>query len=158
MTPQSLDPHENPWMRGDVCTKGFEKVGFVVSYTSGHLEILWPNGVERVPSDEVDDIRRMAHWDSVPPGGQKTNLETLESLEALEILSNALSNALTDRAFKNEHEKAEVDNLIKRSFATDGCEWDKKHSTQLLTLALYPERVGIVFKLRERLHRSFCSR
>ena len=112
MTPQSLDPHENPWMRGDVCTKGFEKVGFVVSYTSGYLEILWPNGIERVPSDEVDDIRRMAHWDSVPPGGQKTNLETLESLEALEILSNALSNALTDRAFKNEHEKAEVDNLM----------------------------------------------
>ena len=56
MTPQSLDPHENPWKRGDVCTKGFEKVGFVVSYTSGYLEILWPNGIERVPADEVDDI------------------------------------------------------------------------------------------------------
>jgi hypothetical protein len=154
MTPRSLDPLENPWKRGDVCTRGFGKVGFVVRYTPGYLEILWPIGVERVPADDVDNIRRMAHWDSVPPGGQRTNLETLESLEALETLSNALEN----RTFKNDHEKRELDNLIRRAFATDGCEWDKKHSTQLLTLALDPERVGIIFKLRERLHRYFCGR
>jgi len=84
MTQKSLDPHENPWKRGDVCTRGFEKVGFVLSYTSACLEIRWnrPDSIERVPADEVDDILRVAHADGLSPAGQRTNLESLESLDS----------------------------------------------------------------------------
>ena len=155
MTQQPLDPRKSPWKRGDVCTLGFEKVGFVLSYTSEYLEIRWNgrDGIERVPAPEVDDILRVAHADSVAPGDPpKTNLELLRTIEALERVRNAAAN----RTFKNDREKSEADNLVRRSFATDGCDWDKKNSNQLFTLAIQPETVGVIFKLRERLHRLFC--
>jgi hypothetical protein len=81
-------------------------------------------------------------------------LENLEALEALRSVGNAIAN----RTFKNDRERSEADNLVRRSFATDGCAWDKKNSIQLLTLALKPETVGVIFKIRERFHRLFCSR
>jgi hypothetical protein len=156
MTPQSLDPRKSPWKRGDVCTRGFETVGFVVSYTPEYLEIRWNGheGIEKVPFHEIDDILRVAHADGVSPSGHRTNLESLEVIEALERVQNAAAN----RTFKNDREKSEADNLVRRSFATDRCDWDKKNSNQLLSLALHPESVGVIFKLRERLHRLFCSR
>jgi len=155
---QSLDPRKSPWKCGDVCTRDFKTVGFVVSHTSDYLEIRWNRDgieeIERIPTDVVDDILRVAHADALSPADERTNLENLEKLEALDALENAISN----RTFKDDREKSEVDNLIRRSFATDGCAWDKKNASQLLVLALKPEEVGVSFKLRERLHRLFCSR
>jgi hypothetical protein len=47
----SLDPRVNPWKRGDLCTRGFEKTGFVLAQTAAYLDVLWmPEEVtERVP-------------------------------------------------------------------------------------------------------------
>lgn len=156
MTPTPLNPRKSPWKRGDVCTRGSEKAGFILSYTPEYLEIRWNgrDGIERVPASQVDEILRVAHAEGPSLAGQGTNLQTLETIEALERVRNAAAN----RTFKNEHEKREVDNLIERSFATDGCAWDKRNSNHLLTLALQPETVGIIFKLRERVHRLLCSR
>jgi hypothetical protein len=155
MTQQSLDPRKSPWKRGDTCTRGFERVGFVLSYTPEYLEIRWNEiGIERIPADEINDIVRVAHADSVCSGGHETNLEMLEALLALERIRDVGAN----RTFKNDREKNEADNLARRSFASDGCEWDRKNSEQLLALALQPETVGVVFKIQERLHRLFCSR
>jgi hypothetical protein len=159
MSPQPLDPRKSLWKRGDVCTRGFETVGFVLSYTPEYLEVRWHgrdgnDTIEKVAACEVDDILRVAHADQISPPGDRTNLENLEVIEALESVGSAAAN----RTFKNDRERIEADNLVRRSFATDGCGWDKKHANQLLALALKPETVGIIFKLRERLHRLFCSR
>ena len=159
MSPQPLDPRQSPWKRGDVCTRGFETVGFVLSYTTEHLEILWHgrdgiDKLETVPAHEVDDIQRVAHADGISPNGRGTNLESLEALEAL----RSVGNAIASRTFKNDHDRSGADNLVRRSLAADGCAWDKKNSNRLLSLALRPETVGVIFKLRERLHRLFCSR
>jgi hypothetical protein len=156
MTPQPLDPRKSPWKRGDVCTLGFEKVGFVLSYTPEYLEIRWEGGIiEKRLAPEIEDILRVAHADSFAPGDPpKTNLELLRTIEALERIGNAAAN----RTFKNDGEKNEAGNLLARSFATDGCDWDKRNSSQLLALAIQPETTGVIFKLRERFHRLFCSR
>lgn len=148
---------ESPWKRGDVCTRGSESVGFAVSYTSDYLEIRWhsrsgSDNIERVPADGAADILRLAHADAPSPGGRGTNLHSLEVIESLE----AIEEGIKGRTFKNDREKREVDNLIRRSFATE-CGWDKKHQCQLMTLALKPEEVGIVFKIQDRLHRLFCT-
>jgi hypothetical protein len=156
MTPQPLDPRKSPWKRGDVCTRDFKTSGLVLGYTSEYLEIRWsgPDGIEKVPTDGIDDILRVAHADGISPDGKRTNLEMLQVLQSLESLRTVAAN----RTFKNDREKSEADNLVRRSFATDGCPWDKKNSEQLLGLALQPETVGLIFKLRERIHRMFCSR
>jgi hypothetical protein len=156
MTPQSLDPRESPWKRGDVCTRGAETAGFVLSYTSEYLEVLWNrrDGIEKVPAHEIDGILRVAHADGLSPSGHGTNLESLEAIEALERIRNTAAN----RTFKSDRDRSAADDLVRRSFATDGCAWDKKNSNQLLALALQPETVGVIFKLRERLHRLLCSR
>jgi len=159
MTPQALDPRKSPWKRGDVCTRDFKRVGFVLSYTSDYLEILW-NGrgdidrIDKVPAHEVDDILRVAHADQISPAGRRTNLENLEALEGL----TAIENAIVKRTYKDDRERSDATNLIRRSFGRDGCSWDQKNAGRLLTLALEPENVGVIFKLRERLHRLFCSR
>jgi hypothetical protein len=156
MTPQPLDPRKSPWKRGDVCTRGSETAGFVLSYTSEYLEVRWNghDGIEKVPTHEIDDILRVAYADGVSPSGHGTNLESLEAIEALERIRNAATN----RTFKTDRERSAADDLVRRSSATDGCAWDKKNSNRLLTLALHPETVGVIFKLHERLHRLLCSR
>lgn len=157
MPQQPLDPRKSPWKRGDVCTCGFGVVGFVLDYTPEYLEILWnKSGIEsteRVPAGETDNISRVAHADAASPSGNRTNLESLQALEALEKLRTAAAS----RTFKNDREKSQAGNLIRRSFAVDGCEWDKKNSSQLVRLALQPESVGMIFKVREWVHRLFCS-
>jgi hypothetical protein len=40
-THPSLDPRKSPWKRGDVCTKGFERNGFVLNHTPEYLEVRW---------------------------------------------------------------------------------------------------------------------
>jgi hypothetical protein len=158
MNPQALDPQKSPWKRGDVCTRDSKTIGFVVSRTPDCLEIRWhsrsgSDNIERVPADEVDDIRRLAHADAPSPDGRGTNLHSLETIESLEVMEQLIKN----RTFKDARDKREADNLIGRSFATR-CDWDKMHQVQLMTLALKPEEVGVFFKVRERLHRIFCSR
>jgi hypothetical protein len=155
MTQQPLDPRKSPWKRGEVCTRDFKTVGFVLSSTPEYLDIRWNghDGIEKVSEREVDDILRVAHADGPSLAGDGTNVQTLDTLEALERVRNAAES----RTFRNEHEKRKADNLIARSFAKDGCAWDKRNSNQLLTLALQPETVGVTFKLLERLHSLFCS-
>src|SRR5690348_3001958 len=128
MSSPALDPNKIPWKRGDVCARDFETVGFVLSYNSDYLEILWHarNNVERVeavPVHEVGNILRVAHADAASPSGVRTNLENLEEIEALRSVENALAN----RTFKNDRQRSEANNLLRRAFATDGCAWDREN-------------------------------
>jgi hypothetical protein len=127
--------------------------GLVVSSTPQFLEVRWKDCVERIPADEVDSVIRLAHADGPSGSGEKTNLETLLTLEALEHIGTLAKN----RKYKNAREKREADNFIRRAYATNGCYWDKKNSTNLVRLALEPEKVGLVFKIQERLHKVFCK-
>lgn len=139
-----------------MCTRDFKTSGLVLRYTSEYLEIRWsgPEGIEKVPTEEIDDILRVAHAGDISPDGKRTNLEMVQVFESLENIRTVAAN----RTFKNDQEKSEADNLVRRSFAEGGCPWDKQNAAQLLSLALQPETVGVTFKLRERLHRLFCSR
>jgi hypothetical protein len=127
--------------------------GLVVSSTPQFLEVRWKDCVERIPADQIDSVIRLGHADGPSPSGEKTNLETLLTLEALEHIGTSAKN----RKFKNAHEKTEADGFIRRAYATNGCYWDKKNSISLARLALEPEKVGLVFKIHERLHRVFCK-
>jgi hypothetical protein len=128
---------------GDVCTRHFERVGFVVNYTGKYLEVRWTEGggVEKIPADQIDDVLRVAHADSLSPSGTRTNLEALESFEALDTIQSALAN----KTFKSDREKRGADNLIRRAFASDGCDWDKKNASLLLTSVVKPEQVRAIF-------------
>jgi hypothetical protein len=108
------------------------------------------DGVERIPAVTVDDVLRVAHADSLTPDGTQSNLESLEALESISRLKNAVANRM--RAVKNETEKRELDALIKRSFSPE-CVFDRKHTKLLFDLAIDPQRVSWYWKLRERIHR-----
>jgi hypothetical protein len=154
----SLDPRKNPWKRGDLCTLGFEKNGFVLSHTAEYLEVRWMQGggIERIPTGEIDNLLRVGHAaDSIAPGG-RTNLQNLEAIEALSGISDGIAERM--KTVKNEDEKKELDRLVRRIFASDKCEWDSKNETKLWQMFLKPEKVGLIFKLRERIHRAFCKR
>ncbi len=148
-----LDPRKSPWKRGDVCTRGFRMAGLVARCTPEYLEVRWPDCVERIRADEIESLVRLAHADGPSASGERTNLETLVTLEALEHIGTLAKN----KKFKNAREKSEADNFIRRAYAPNGCYWDKKNSTNLTQLALEPEKVGLVFKIQERLHRVFCK-
>ena len=148
-----LDPRKSPWKRGDVCSRGFRMAGLVASCTPEYLEVRWKDCVERIPADEVDSVIRLAHADGLSGSDERTNLETLLALEALEHFGMSTKN----RKFKNAQEKSEADNLIRRAYATTGCYWDKENSTNLTRLALEPEKVSLGFKIQERIHRVFCK-
>ncbi len=155
-TQPSLDPRINPWRRGDVCTRNFQRVGFVVNCAREFVEVRWTEGggIEKVPADQVDDLLRVAHADGPAPNGGRTNLQALQSLEALD----AMRDALAHRTFKNAQERHEADNLVRRAFATDICHWDERHRAELLTLVVKPEQVSLFFKIRDRMHRLICKR
>jgi hypothetical protein len=148
-----LDPRKSPWKRGDVCARGFQMAGLVVSCTPEFLEVRWKDCVERIPADEIDSVIRLAHADGPSASGERTNLETLVTLEALEHIGTLAKN----RKFKNAREKTEADNFIRRAYAPDACYWDKKNAIYLTRLALEPEKVGLRFKIQERLHKVFCK-
>jgi hypothetical protein len=156
MPPQPLDPRKSPWKRGDVCTLGFEKNGFVVDCTPQYLEVrrMPGSGIERIPAEDIDKLLRVAHADSLGPDGDRTNLQFLEAVESLSRVQDLLAERI--KTVKDENEKEELNRLTRRIFA--GCEWDKKHAAELLALLLERKDVGVVFRLRERLHRLFCSR
>lgn len=156
-TSASLDPHKNPWKRGDVCTLGSEKNCFVLSHTPDYLEVRWLNdgAVERIPTDAIDDLLRVARADSIGPDGRRTNLEYLQDQEALELLGHGLAERA--KAAKRDKEKQELDRLVRRIFCEGKCEWDTRHRGELTTLIAAPGNVGIAFKIRERFHRIFCA-
>jgi hypothetical protein len=147
-----LDPRKTPWKRGDVCTLGFKKSGFVLHHTPEYLEIRWMgnDGVERIPAENVDDVLRVAHADSLTADGTQSNLETLEVLESVSRLKNAIAERM--KTVTSEGEKRELDALIARSFGPK-CAFDRKHGNILFDLAIDPQRVSRYWKLRERWHR-----
>lgn len=119
-TQPSLDPRINPWKRGDVCTRHFDDVGFVVNCTKECIEVRWlergaMGAVEKISADEMNNLR-VGHADGPSLDGRgRTNLEALLSLEALDVIQSALAN----RAFKNDREKHEADEFVRRAF--HGC-------------------------------------
>ena len=47
-----------------------------------------PDGtIERIPAEDVDNLLRVAHADSLGPDGQRTNLQYLEVFETLDFLN-----------------------------------------------------------------------
>jgi|HubBroStandDraft_6_1064221.scaffolds.fasta_scaffold46024_3 hypothetical protein len=156
-TSPSLDPHKSPWKRGDVCTLGFEKNCFVLSHTPEYLEVRWMNdgGVERIQTDAIDSLLRVAHAGGLGPDGRRTNLEYLQAREALDFLEHGL--AERTKAIKSDKEKQQLDRLVRRIFSEGKCKWDAQHAGELTTLLAAPGSVGIAFKFRERIHRVFCA-
>ena len=158
-----LDPHKTPYTRGDVVTRGFKKDGLVTAHTPTYLEVRWNEAgnegndeIERVPTADIDTLVRVAHADGLSPGGKQTNLESLEAIESLErVRALAIERMKT---IKNPQEQLEVNSLIARANATDGCDWDKQHYVGLMKLALELWNVGLIFKLQERAHRMVCAR
>jgi hypothetical protein len=147
-----LDPRKTPWKRGDVCTLGFKKSGFVLNHTPEYLEVRWmPNeGIERIPAEDIDNVLRVMHADSPSPDGTRTNLESLEIIESLSRVSDAVTERM--KSVKDPAEKKEIDALIARSFGPK-CAFDRKHGNILFDLAIDPRQVSWYWKLRERIHR-----
>src|SRR6267378_1626290 len=116
-TPQpSLNPRKIPWKRGDVCSLGPTKRGFVLDSTPDYLEVRWmPEGVvERLTDGDAASVIRHMHADSISASGKMTNLEALETIEALTRVEEVSRER--SKSIKNEAEQQEVDMLIKRSF------------------------------------------
>jgi hypothetical protein len=153
----SLDPQKSPWKRGDVCTLGFKKNCFVLDHTPEYLEVQWMDdgGVERIPTDAIDSLLRVAYADGLGPDGRRTNLEYLQVREGLDFLEHGL--AERTKATKSEKESQELDHLVRRIFSEGKCKWDARHRGELTTLLAAPGSVGIAFKIRERIHRIFCA-
>ena len=112
-------------------------------------------GVERIPTDAIDSLLRVAHADGLGPDGRRTNLEYLQAREALDFLEHGL--AERTKAAKSEKEKRELDRLVRRIFSEGKCKWDARHAGELTVLLAAPGSVGIAFKIRERIHRTFCA-
>lgn len=65
-----------------------------------------------------------------------------------------LQEAITNRLQKlSREERLEVESLSQRAIHPQCC-FDRKHSQNLYKLALFPESVPWIFKLRERIHRA----
>ncbi len=143
------------WRRGDPIVRGNEP-GFVAADMGDgdeYLAVRWQGGLEKVPRADLGSIRRFteAEENAVRSVGrsQVADLRALESLEGIEV-------RLAERArtIKTQGEQRWVDDLIRRGFTADPeCEWDRKYATLLCVLALEPDSVGWLFRLRERLHR-----
>lgn len=153
-----LDPRKYPWNFGDIVTAGFKKSGFVLDSTPDYLEVMWmPESItERVSKADADNLLRIAHASSLAEKGDKTNLEVCQEILALHRIETAVRDRIA--TCKTEEEKEFSNLLINRSFAKDGCDWDKAHGAKLFELAVKPSSVGIIFKLQERIHRLFCKR
>jgi hypothetical protein len=157
MTSSSLDPRKSPWKRGDVCTSGSKKTCFVLDHTPEYLEVRWmgDGGVERISTDDIDRLFRVAHADSLGPDGSRTNLEYLQAFETLDFMGHGI--AERTKAIKSEKERQELDRLARRIFSQGKCRWDAQYKEKLMMLIAAPGSVGIAFKIRERIHRIFCA-
>jgi hypothetical protein len=129
----------------------------VLDHTPEYLEVLWMDdgGVERIPTDSIDSLLRVAHADGLGPDGRRTSLEYLQVREGLDFLEHGL--AERTKATKSEKERQELDRVVRRIFSEGKCKWDARHRGELTTLLAAPGSVGIAFKIRERIHRIFCA-
>ncbi len=75
---------------------------------------------------------------------------SMEQYTALSQMQRAANERMA--TIKDERERRLVDGLIFRAF-NPKCEWDRKNQAMLLTLAMKPDEVGWVFRVREYLHR-----
>src|SRR5260221_8791547 len=152
----SLDPRKSSWRRGDVCTLGFERNCFVLSHTPEYLEVQWisDGSIERIPTEAVDNLLRVAHADSLGPDGHRTNLEYLQAREALTLFGKGIEERM--KTIRSENEREQLNRLTRRIFSEGKCGWDARHTGELMALLAAPESVGIAFKIRERIHRLFC--
>lgn len=139
-----------------MCTLGFEKLCFVLNHTTDYLEVKWMNDsrVERIPTQAIDTLLRLAHADSLGPDGRRTNLEYLEAHEAFDFLEHGLVERM--QTIKREEQRQALDRIVRRIFAEGKCQWDAGRKAQLTLLLVDPGSVGIAFKIRERIHRLFC--
>ena len=112
--------------------------------------------VERVKADEIDNLLRVLHATSVTAGGTKTSAEVQDDILALDTVGTALESRLS--TVRTDAERKRLDSLVARVFATDGCDWDKAHQGKLWALAVNPSEVGLLFKIKERIHRMFCKK
>jgi hypothetical protein len=112
-TPPSLDPSTTPWKRGDVCTRSFERNCFVRNHDPESFEVRWmPDGtIERIPAEEIDNLLRVAHADSLGPDGQRTNLQYLEVFETLDFLERGVNDRM--KAIKSDKERRALDRLVR---------------------------------------------
>ena len=119
-----------------------------------HIDGCVDSSIERIPAEDVDNLLRVAHADSLGPDGQSTNLEYLQAFETLDFLEHGVKDRM--KVLKSDKEKRVFDRLARRVFAERKCNWDTRHASELLTLLAAPQNVGFVFRIREGIHRIFC--
>ena len=83
------------------------------------------------------------------PDKRPTLTEILEKREILAGLKEAINQRLV---YCSEDERLIVEALSNRALQPV-CGWDRKHRLMLYALALAPDHVSRIFKLRERVHR-----
>lgn len=83
------------------------------------------------------------------PDERPTLSEILEKGEILLGLKEAIHQRLV---YCTEDERLIVEALSNR-ILQPACSWDRKHRLMLYALALAPDHVSRIFKLRERVHR-----
>jgi hypothetical protein len=81
-----------------------------------------------------------------------TLTELLEKREILLELNETIDKRLV---YCSEEEALRVEALKKRALYPE-CNFARKHRLMLYALAVAPDRVSWIFKLRERIHRIFC--
>jgi hypothetical protein len=148
--------HEKDWHRGEWVIRGTEN-GFVkIDMCDGdeYLTVHWQSGVEKIHRSRLQEIRRATKEESVEAEklGALPSLKALETIESLDNLE-ALS-AERRRTIRSQREQRIVDDLIRRGFADPfECGWDRTNADMIVLLALQPNEVGWLFKIRECLHR-----
>jgi hypothetical protein len=148
--------NEKDWHRGDWIIRGTEN-GFVKSDMRDgdeYLAVHWQSGEEKIQRSKLQEIRKATKEELVEAEnlGALPSLKALEAIEGMENLETLT--AERRRTIRGQREQRIVDDLIRRGFAYPcECGWDKKHADMIVVLALQPDQVGWLFKIRERLHR-----
>jgi hypothetical protein len=146
---------EKGWYRGELVIRGTE-IGFVkndMDDLDEFLVIEWQSGIERIHRSGSTGIRRLTEAET--NGLKGAGLSPLKSLEALESVERVHAMSVErSRTIRSQGEQRIVDELIRRGFSEEfECDWDRKNADLLIVLALNPDQVGWLFKLRERIHR-----
>jgi hypothetical protein len=121
------------------------------------LAVYWQTGIENVHRSMLTELRRPT--DDEARLMKEAKYSPLKSLEALESLDNVqLLLTERERTIRSQREKRKLDDLIRRIFAEPReCNWDRNNADGLTLLALQPDEVGWLFKLREWIHRPIHS-
>jgi hypothetical protein len=111
--------------------------------------------IEQIDTADADNLLRLSHADSVFGEAPSTNIQSLEAIEALTNVEVAIRERIA--TLKTDAERESVNRLIARAFASDGCAWDQAYQAQLMTLAIKPSEVGLLFRFQEWIHRLSCK-